>query len=83
MFSETTSYISDDYDVVIANSPHSLYNFPNIAERHFAEQLTRMDRVCNYILLSYSLLISFQVVIFFLGCIKRNGCSSMPRCSLV
>ncbi|XP_026817312.1 ral guanine nucleotide dissociation stimulator-like 1 isoform X3 [Rhopalosiphum maidis] len=42
--SDTTTFISDDYDLVIANSPHSPYNFPNIAERHFAEQLTRMDR---------------------------------------
>lgn len=50
-FLDTTTFISDDYDLVIANSPHSPYNFPNIAERHFAEQLTRMDRVCYFILL--------------------------------
>ncbi|XP_050439024.1 ral guanine nucleotide dissociation stimulator-like 1 isoform X2 [Adelges cooleyi] len=41
---ETSTYICDDYDLVIGESPQSPYNFPDVAERHFAEQLTRMDR---------------------------------------
>lgn len=44
MYLDTTEYIGDDY-ALISNSPQSPYNFPNIAEKHFAEQLTRMDRV--------------------------------------
>lgn len=45
-FPDTPRYVNDEYDLFIANSPLSRYNFPNIAERHFALQLTRMDRVC-------------------------------------
>lgn len=46
-----TTYVSNDFDLVITNSQHPSYDFPNIKERHFAEQLTRMDRVC--IIISY------------------------------
>jgi len=53
IFLDVTTFVSDVYDLVITNPQHSLYNFPNIAEKHFAEQLTRMDRVCIIAILLY------------------------------
>lgn len=80
-FLGTARYASDDYDLFITNSLLSRYNFPNIAERHFALQLTRMDRVCICILY-FTLNIHYHYLII-VGCIKRIDCSSMLRWSLV
>ncbi|XP_050530881.1 ral guanine nucleotide dissociation stimulator isoform X2 [Daktulosphaira vitifoliae] len=41
---ETSMFLSNDYDLVIGESRQLLYNFPDVAEKHFAEQLTRMDK---------------------------------------
>lgn len=40
-----TTYKSNDFVLNISNCQNSHYNLPNIDEKHFAEQITIMDRV--------------------------------------
>lgn len=52
------TYISNDFVLNISNCQISNYNLTSIDEKHFAEQITIMDRVCYYYIIIYMNVIS-------------------------
>lgn len=64
-----------------ANCSDCMYNFLDIPERHFAEQLTRMDRVCIDSVIIFQN--EFILMSFITGCFEKYDSLSMSWSGLV